>query len=309
MGKPRSKLLDFLVYLFVRVAVCILQMLTWDQARALARGLAWLAYHVDKRHRRVAMENIRQAFPGRYTEAELDAMVRKVFCHFATLATEMALIPRKLHVNNHKQHVRLINGETIVNALLSERPLLIVTGHFGNWELAGYYLGLCGFTTHAIARPLDNPYLDDFIRKFRERTGQRILAKKGDFDRILDVLESGGVMATLVDQDAGRRGVFVDFFGRPASTQKAAALMALENDVPIIVSVAIKVGEPLKYEIVTSDCIDPADYRDHPDPIRAITERYTKSLEELVRRAPEQYFWLHNRWKTRPATRKKKSAA
>src|SRR5205085_3967380 len=117
---------------------------------------------------------------------------------------------------------------------------LIVTGHLGNWELAGFALGLFGFRTHAIARTLDNPHLDRFLRRFREKTGQRVLAKKGDYDQIAGLLESGGVLATLADQDAGQRGLFVDFFGRPASTHKAIALLAIEYDVPLVV-----VGVPL----------------------------------------------------------------
>src|SRR5205085_11965591 len=118
------------------------------------------------------------------------------------------------------------------DVLLSGRPVLCVTGHFGNWELAGYSLGLVGCPTHAIARPLDNPYVDRFLRTFRERTGQKLLAKRGDFDNMEKLLQDGGLLATLADQDAGQRGIFVDFFGRPASTHKAVALMAIRYNVP-----------------------------------------------------------------------------
>src|SRR5207248_4059312 len=96
---------------------------------------------------------------------------------------------------------------------------------------------------------LDNPYLDDFLRRFRERTGQKILAKKGDFDFMRQILSRGGVLATLADQDAGQRGLFVDFFGRPASTHKAIALLALEHCVPILVILARNTGAPLHYEV------------------------------------------------------------
>src|SRR6516162_300607 len=132
--------------------------------------------------------------------------------------------------------------------MLSGRPVMIVTGHFGNWEMAGYGLGLLGFTTHAIARRLDNPYLDAFLGTFRKKTGQTILAKDGDFDRIQAVLKANGALATLADQDAGQRGLFVDFFGRPASTHKAIALLALEHRVPLAVTGTYKVSEPMNYE-------------------------------------------------------------
>jgi KDO2-lipid IV(A) lauroyltransferase len=185
---------------------------------------------------------------------------------------------------------------------------MIVTGHFGNWELAGYALGLLGFRTYAIARPLDNPYLDDFLRQFRERTGQKILAKKGDFDQMQAVLDAGGVIATLADQDAGQRGLFVDYFGRPASTHKAIALMALEFRVPLLVIGVPRVGEPMRYRIVAEERVLPEEYEGKPDAVRAITQRFTTALEQVVRTAPEQYFWLHRRWKHQPAKARRKVA-
>jgi KDO2-lipid IV(A) lauroyltransferase len=297
---------DFLVYLAVRILVCVLQALSFESARSFARGLAWLAYRVDRRHRLVARENLEKAFPGRYSEAELDALVRGVYEHFCGLVIEIIHIPRKLHVSNWKDHISLDDGHRIVRCLLSGRPLLIVTGHFGNWEMAGYALGLFGFTTHAIARPLDNPYLDDFLRSFREKTGQKILAKKGDFDQMEELLRSGGVLATLADQDAGQRGLFVNFFGRPASTHKAVALMALEHNVPMVVVGTPRLGG--HYHIQPAEAIFPEDYERSPDAIGAITQRFTSDLEALIRKAPEQYFWLHRRWKHQPQPRGKKKA-
>jgi len=309
VAKERSLIADYAVYLVVRLLVCFIQTLSWRLAERFAGLLAWLAYRVDHRHRLVALENLRHAFPGRYSEAELDALVRATYRHFARLLVEIILTPRKLHVRNWKQHVEIVDDQRIVDRLLSGRPLLIVTGHFGNWEIAGYVLGLVGFTTYAIARPLDNAFLDRFLRRFREYTGQKILAKHGDFEQMQDVLAKGGVLATLGDQDAGQRGLFVSFFGRPASTHKAIALLALEYQVPIAVSCTPRVGEPLRYHIVTEEVIFPEEYAGRPDAVKAITQRFTDALERLIRRYPEQYFWLHNRWKHQPARRARRAAA
>jgi KDO2-lipid IV(A) lauroyltransferase len=309
MAKPRSAVADYAVYLVVRVLVCVLQALSPAAARRFAARLAWLAHRVDRRHREVARNNLRQAFPGRYSDAELDAVVRSVYRHFCTLLVEIIHLPRKLHPTNWRDYISLHNGPAIVECLLSGRPLLIVTGHFGNWEMAGYALGLLGFTTHAIARPLDNPYLDDFLRRFREGTGQKILAKHGDFEQMQALLDRGGVLATLADQDAGQRGLFVDFFGRPASTHKAVALLALEHNVPMAVTGTYKVSEPMNYEIATAEVVLPEDYAGKPDAMRTITQRFTAALERLVRLAPEQYFWLHNRWKHQPLAKGRKRAA
>jgi KDO2-lipid IV(A) lauroyltransferase len=231
-------------------------------------------------------------------------------------------LPRKLRVHNWRRFATLVGGEHIVGGLLDRRPALIVTAHFGNWELAGFALGAQGFRTFAIARVLDNPHLDRFLNRFRQATGQTIIAKKDDFDRLTTVLQSGGKVATLADQDAGPRGVFVDFFGRPASAHKAVALMALEFDCRLLV-----VGVPRRrsgvgsgesgvvrsdprlptphsrFTIVCEEVIDPREYAGRPDAVRAITQRYHAALERLIRRHPEQYFWLHRRWKTQPAVR------
>ena len=170
--------------------------------------------------------------------------------------------------------------------------------------MAGFTLGLLGFPTHAVARPLDNPYLDDFLRTFREKTGQKVLAKKGDFGQMEALLKNGGVLATLADQDAGPRGLFVDFFGRPASTHKAIALLALEHRVPLMVVGTPKVAEPMRYEVVAGEVIRPEEYDRSLDAARAMTQRFTTALERLIRAAPEQYLWLHRRWKHQPPVKK-----
>lgn len=319
MSKPRSKTTDFAVYLLIRFIVCLIQLLSYETAKKLARGLAWFLHFLDKRHRQVADENLRHAYGDAMTPAQRNALVRSTYTHFCTLLIELVHLTRRLHASNWKRYAELVGGKGILEALLSDRPVLIVTGHYGNWEIAGYALGLFGFHTYAIARTLDNPYLEDYLRAFRERTGQRILAKKGDFDQIQQVLASGGVLATLGDQDAGERGLYVNFFGRPASTHKAVALLAMEYNVKMLVIgvprlANVQVGDqwmdsPERYRVILADCIDPEEYRGRTDAVKAITQRYTAALEKVIRIAPEQYFWLHRRWKHQPQPRKGKKAA
>ena len=231
-------------------------------------------------------------------------IARGVYEHFCTVLIEIMHMPRRFHLHNYKQSTVLRNSQQMIGVLFSGRPVLFVTGHFGNWEMAGYALGLFGFHTHAIARPLDNPYLDQFLRNFRERTGQKLLAKHGDLENMEKLLQDGGMLATLADQDAGQRGLFVDFFGRPASTHKAVALMAIQYNVPMMVIATFRIDG--KYHVCPIDVIDPADYEKSPDAIRAITQRFTTGLETLIRQAPEQYFWVHRRWKHAPLVRAKK---
>jgi KDO2-lipid IV(A) lauroyltransferase len=315
MSKPRSRLADFAVYLVLRVVVCFLQTLSFRASCQVAGILAWLVYHLDRRHRLVALDNLQHAF-GAGDAAERDRLVRAIYRHFCTMLMEIIHMPRKLHPQNWKQHVKLLNHQSLLDVLLSERPVLIVSGHYGNWELGGYALALLGFRPNAIARPLDNPYVDAFLRRFRESTGQKVLNKDGDFDKIQQVLASRGILLTLGDQDAGRKGLFVDFFNRPASTHKSVALLALEYNVPMIVLTGTRVAlsrgtdaDNWRYEGEVGDIIYPEEYKDRPDAVPSLTQRFTTALECKIRRHPEQYFWLHRRWKNQPKSRSKNKQA
>lgn len=310
MAKPRRPGLEFAIYIAVRTVVCVIQALPVRYAFAFAEFLGWFAYKVDKRHRAVAAENLRHAFPDRAADpAAIDALVRACYRHFTGLLVEIILLPRKLHLENWRRYATLNGVYWTMPAFLDRRPLLVVTAHFGNWEMAGYTLGLFGFRMYAIARVLDNPHLERFLKQFRQATGQTIIAKKDDFERLNAALKVGAKVATLADQDAGSRGVFVNFFNRPASAHKAVALMALEYDARIVVVGAPRVGGYLQYEVVCEDLIDIRDYADRPDAVKLVTQRYHTALEQLIRRYPEQYFWLHRRWKTQPVARTKKASA
>jgi Kdo2-lipid IVA lauroyltransferase/acyltransferase len=309
MAKRQSRIVDFGVYVIVRFVVCILQALSAAAAERAANLLAWLAYHVDARHRRVADDNLRHAFPE-LSARERDRLVRRVYCHFCRLLFDVVQLPRTVNLETWRRHLDLVGAKILVDALLSDRPLMLVTGHFGNWEMGGYVLGLLGFRTFAIARRLDNRFLDDFFRRrFRERTRQQILDKQDDYERIRQVLAERGVLCTLADQDAGSKGQFVEFFGRPASTHKAVALLALEYGARLLVVGTPRIDGALRYRVDIVDAFDAEDYAARPDAVRAITERFTQNLERVVRQYPEQYFWLHRRWKHQPVARRKKSAA
>jgi Kdo2-lipid IVA lauroyltransferase/acyltransferase len=299
--KPRKPWLDWLVYIAVRLMVCVIQAMPDAVARGFAGGLAALAYCVDKRHRKVATENLTSAFPEK-TPAEITELVKGCYRHFAELVIEIAVLPKKLRAENWRQYASLVGGDKILSALLSDRPVLIVTAHFGNWEMAGYVLGLIGIRSFAIARVLDNPHLERYFRHFRERTGQTILDKKDDYERIVSTLQGGGKVATLGDQDAGSKGVFVNFFHRPASAHKAVALLAMQYDaVMLVVGIPrVQAGERWHYHITCEDVIDPREYVTTGNAVKAITQRYHDSLAAMIRRHPEQYFWLHRRWKSQP---------
>jgi KDO2-lipid IV(A) lauroyltransferase len=311
MAKKRSRAADYAVYLLVRGTVGIVQALSWGSALALARGLATLAYHLDRRHRLVASENVRRAFPD-LDEPAVDRLVRASYRHLTTMLVEMIRLPRVVrpgNVQDYIRHARPGDLELARSWVATGRPHLVLTGHFGNWEILGYALGLLGQRGAIVARRLDNPYLDRFLVHFRRKTGMTLLDKQADYARILQTLSQGGGVGMVGDQDAGPRGLFVNFFGRPASTFKSIALLSLEYRAPIFVLGAARVGWPMQYHVYLEDLILPEEYASHPNAPRLITERYTRALERMVRRHPEQYFWLHRRWKHQPKAKGAKQAA
>jgi len=306
--KKRRPVADYLAYLAVRLLVGFAQALSLDQSYAFADLLAVILYRVDARHRKVGIENLRLAFGDRYTVAERDALVRAVYRHFCGMLMEILHIPRTLHTATWRSRIDLNAPDLVLNRLLDGGPVILLSGHFGNWEMAGYLFGVFGFPTYSVARTLDNPHLDRFLRTFRERTGQRMIPKKGGYEEMVEVLRSGGVLSFLADQDAGERGMFVDFFGRPASTHKAIALLAIEHRAPVVVGYARRIGPGFRYEVGCDEVIDPSEWTGTADDARLLTQRYTSSLERIVRRDPDQYLWLHRRWKNQPKPKRVRAA-
>lgn len=304
--KKHNPKFDYAVYVFVRILVCIVQALPLIVAIGFGEWFAWIMYKVDKRHREIARENLRNAFPElRNNPKKCEKLVRGCYKHFCTMIVEIACLPRRIHLYNWRQSTATHGFERLVAAVLSGRPVMVVTAHFGNWEAAGYVSGVVGLKSFAIARILDNPHLDRFLQSFRQKTGQTILSKTGDFDRITAALETRSILSTLGDQDAGPKGLFVDFFNRPASTHKAVALLALQYDALMVVFGVPRIGTPMKFLWWIEDVIDPHDYSGRRgEAVRAITERFTGAIERMVRHYPEQYFWLHRRWKNQPPAQK-----
>ncbi len=303
--KVKRPWLDYLVYLLVRGIVAFAQSLSMAQAYAVARFLGWVMYSVDKRHRVVGLENLRMAYGDQMTEAQRDQTVRGVYRHFCMMLMEIFHTPRRISLENYRKYIKLVGHEPVLDRLLSQKPMIMLSGHYGNWEMAGYVFGLFGFPTYSVARTLDNPYLERYLLSFRERTGQKMIPKSGGYDQIVEVLESNKPLSMLADQDAGQRGLFVDFFGRPASTHKAIALLAIEHNAPVVVGVARRTGPGFRYELRCAQIIEPGEFTGGADDARLLTQRYTSVLEELIRQDPSQYLWLHRRWKHQPQPRKK----
>jgi KDO2-lipid IV(A) lauroyltransferase len=264
-----------------------------------ARDIGSLLYRLDRKHRRRALENLRASFPD-LPDKELDSIAERSMQHFIELIMDVLFTTRMINVESWHRHVRMVNMAQPLRVLLRGQGAIVLTGHYGNWEILGYTLATLGFETYSIARPIDNPLIDAWLLDVREKRGQVILSKRGVTTTALDVLNKKGVLGFIADQNAGPKGMFVPFFGRLASTYKSIGLLAIQNNLPLIIGYARRRGDRFEFDIGVQDIIYPEDWANEADELRYVTTRYTKAIEDFVRTDPTQYLWIHRRWKTRP---------
>jgi KDO2-lipid IV(A) lauroyltransferase len=300
MPKPRSDVLDRLQYIGLRLAAMTVHSWPISLDLHLADLVGSIMYRLDRKHRDRATGNLHRSFPE-MPPAKVERLAEQSMQHMCRLAVETVSTTRLIHIDTFAQHIEFVNfTETLDLMLRKNQGLIVLTGHFGNWEILGYVLATLGFPTTSIARPLDNQYMSHWLFDVRERTGQRIIAKKGAVEEVTTVLEQKGVVGFIADQNAGSKGMFVDFFGRKASTYKSIGLLAMQYEVPVIIGFARRSGKPFHFKVGAQDIIHPQDWKDQDDPLRYITQRYTKAIEDMVRKDPAQYLWVHRRWKSRP---------
>jgi KDO2-lipid IV(A) lauroyltransferase len=297
--------IDFVVYLIIRMLIAAVQAFPLPACERGAELLATLFARALRFRGNVVDKNLRIAFPG-MTAEERDAVTWEMWRHLILMIAEIAQTPRKVHETNWREHSNIVHQEQFVRTLLSGRPLVLISGHFGNFELGGYLMGLFGFPTYTVARALDNRFLDRFVNDFRGRTGQYMLPKKGSGADIQRILENNGILTLLGDQAAGDRQCWVNFFGKPASTHKAVSVFSLANNAPTMVSYARRTGSALHYEVGPAAICDPLDPNFAYGSVPLLAQWYTDHLEQLVRESPEQYWWVHRRWKGEPNNRKKR---
>lgn len=301
-----QRLIDYSAYVVVRLFVCLVQTLPLGACKTISDQLGWLCWSVLRLRRKVIEDNLRTAFPEVSAE-ERNRIALAMWQHLFLMVVEIAHAPRKVHRTNWREHSTSPQMKEVLARLIDERPTILICGHLGNFEMGGYLIALHGFPTHTVARPLDNPYLDRFVNEFRGRTGQFVLSKQGSSEQIDQLLKSGGTLGLLGDQDAGRRGCWVDFFGKPASTHKAVALFTLGGEAPTAVCASIRTA-PMHFEMHVSDVVDPREEGFQHGSVPLLAKWYTRCLEGLIRIAPEQYWWVHRRWKAQPKQRKPQPA-
>lgn len=290
-----TKLAHRLQYLLFSGVIATTRALGIRGRNRLGTGLGRLGYSGVRIRRSLVESQLRHAFPDR-DERWIRETARAAYEHLGRETLAM-LSAAERGVDEVRARTDVEGLDDLEHALGLGRGVVIATGHFGNWEIGGAAVAARGVALDVVAQRQANPLFDRRIVESRQRLGMRVIERGRAPREALRALRNGRAVAFVADQNAGRHGVFVPFFGRSASTHRGPALLALRADAPMFIGTAERVGDRYMIRLVPIEV-------DRSGPLTAAEERltaaFTAALEAQIRRAPEQYFWHHRRWKTRP---------
>ena len=271
--------------------------------RPLARGvgilIGGLVYYVHPRLRGVGRRNLEMAFPGKPLQ-ERRRMLRRVYSSLGRLLAEFCLFPR--YTRENMSRVAVYQGfENFESAEKRGKGVLFLTGHFGGWEIGSFFHSMQGHRMRIVVRPIDNPYVDKLVTRYRTLHGNTVMGKQGFARGLLAAMQNNETVGILMDTNmTPPQGVFADFFGIPACTAVGIARVALHSDAAVVP--AFTIWDPVlrKYRVEFAKAVDLV--RTGDDEADAVTNTaiFNRIFEDYVRKYPDQWLWVHRRWKTRP---------
>ena len=289
-------------FLLFRIAWLIFAQVPAKVAYALGKGLSRAAFFLDAHHRRIALENLRMAMGDQRGEEEIGGLAQASFLHLTLAFVELCRY-RRFKEEPAESFVEFEGVPRVVKAREGGRGIILITGHLGSWEMGALASPLIGYPLEVVFRPLDNPYLDRWLAGVRSSTGNQVVPKRNALRPILSSLHKGGIVVVLMDLNTMRgEGVFVDFFGKPASTTYAPALLALRTGAAVFPILTLREQEH-RLRVIVGEEIPLSRSGDLQRDLVENTALFTKVLEGYIREHPEQWFWAHERWKTRPKVR------
>ena len=289
-GTPTIR--DRVEYLLLRALAFPLLCTDVRGAARIGRALGRILGLVDGRHRRTAEDNLRRAYAGALPEREVRRIVRRVYENLGVTAAEVLHGPRRFRGRAAKRWF-VVEGAGEVRRLAAGKPVLFLGGHLGNWEHLVPALRVTGMEILTVARPLDNPLLDRWVTAVRHAVGHSSVPKAGALRDLMRTLREGRSVGMLVDQNGGRHGTLSTFFGRPCSTQAAGVTLARRLGIPFSIGV-LERRAPGFHRLVLDS---PVYVRDDDAGEREAVDDMNRRLERFVRRRPEDWMWLHRRWR------------
>ena len=264
----------------------------------MGSAVGWLGYVFDSRHRRIALDNLRLAYGDAYEPRWGHRVVRKCWSHFGRITADSMALSR-MPVERMQSLVEYEGLDNIRAAYAQGKGVLVFSGHFGNWEMTAMMQGYLGLPLCLVARPLDNPDLERLLARLRERSGNRIIHKRNAVREMLRAVRQKQGVAIVIDQDARSDGVMVPFFGRLASTTPTLGLLAIRTGAVVIPSFSVPLDKG-RYRVVYEPPVEAPSSGDRDRDVLELTATCTAIVEKWVRRYPEQWLWMHRRWKTTP---------
>jgi KDO2-lipid IV(A) lauroyltransferase len=256
-----------------------------------------LFYHLITKNRLIVLHNLQRSFPEKNLK-ELMRIAKEVYRHFAIVSAEFFDLPFITTENIHKW-VEVEGLENYQAAIAKGKGALSIVAHFGNWELMTIAVPLYLKPMYIVYRPLDNPVFDNMVEYVRTMNGNILIPKGGSGKKIMELLKENQIIGILSDQNvAAYEGVFVDFFGRPACTGAGLAVMAMRSGASVVPAFMAR-QKSGKYKLILKPAIDVVCTDDYNADLVVNTQRFTKIVEEIVREYPDQWFWFHQRWKTK----------
>jgi Kdo2-lipid IVA lauroyltransferase/acyltransferase len=270
-----------------------------EAARQLAAFVTSVLFSLQPRLKKTAEFNLRLAFPD-WTDAQRGEVIHKMVRNLGWMAAEFARFPR-LTKENIEELVILDGHENFLKGQRHGKGVLYLTGHIGAWELSSFAHALYGYPLHYMARPLDNKRLDELVNRYRCASGNRPIFKNESARVMLKILKDSGTVGILADQNTmPEEGVFVDFFGKSACTTAGIARVALHTGAAVVPGYAYWDESIQKYRLRFEPPVELTRSGDTERDVFENTQRFAKALEEIIRKHPDQWVWVHKRWKTRP---------
>ena len=301
MARRQNRAFQFLIYVLVRVAATVFQMFPIDANLRTARLMGWIWFRIMPRHRNRAREHLRLAFGSQLSHADTQRIALRSMQQMTMMAVESIFTPRLINEWTWPRYIRLTGMQQAADTLLRRRGAILLTGHYGNWELLGFVLATFGFPLTAVMRPLDNPYLNDFLTQVRARRGLQLLYKKGATQSAGEILSGGGILGFIADQNAGHKGQFVGILRQTrVHLQVDRRCWRWNTRSPSSWATAGAAANDSNTNAASIASSVPQEWEGRDDAMHWITQEYTRAIEAFVRAAPEQYLWIHRRWKSQP---------
>jgi len=284
-----------LEYLGLRIIIFLLQLIPHRLALTLA-GVAGKILWIIGIRRKVSQKNFQWGFRNKYSADERDKILSRSYSDFCKSMVEFARLPKIK--NKIGKYIHIEGIERLHKLAEQNIGALLITGHFGSWELFGLALANAGIKLDILVGTQRNRLSDEFLIKYREKLGIGVIGVGVASRGILRSLKSGRMVAILADQDAGKSGIIIDFMGNPASTAPGTATFAMKMNSPIAVGYIVRNPDGITHSALVKEIIYPSLYNDYPDEIHHITQKFSDILAEGIEKYPSQYFWAHRKFKS-----------